>query len=117
MAKIKSFTSLEQSRRLGKFLPNESADMYYFTIIRDYPHSQGKIKTISKLMDGSFSSNYDIPCWSLAALLNILPSSTTDSSNDHHYRLHCMGIFTEWYDNPIDACVEMILKLHKLKIL
>ena len=117
MEKIKSFTSLKQSRRLGKFLPNESADMYYFTIIRDYPRSQGKIKTISKLMDGSFSSNYDIPCWSLAALLNTLPSATLDSSDNHRYRFRCMERYTEWYDNAIDACVAMIEKLHELKIL
>lgn len=109
MATIKSFTSLEQSRRLGKFLPNESADMYY----REWKRDTKNIR----IANVGTADESDLPCWSLAALLNILPSSTTDSSNDHHYRLHCMGIFTEWYDNPIDACVEMILKLHKLKIL
>ena len=109
MAKIKSFTSLEQSRRLGKFLPNESADMYY----REWKRDTKNIR----IANVGTADESDLPCWSLAALLNILPSSTTDSSNDHHYRLHCMGIFTEWYDNPIDACVEMILKLHKRKML
>lgn len=37
------------------------------------------------------------------------------SSDDHHYRIHCMERFTEWYDNAIDACYKMILKLHELK--
>lgn len=109
MAKIKSFTSLKQSRRLGKFLPNESADMYY----REWKRDTKNIR----IANVGTADESDLPCWSLAALLNILPSSTTDSSNDHHYRLHCMGRFTEWYDNPIDACVEMILKLHKRKML
>lgn len=109
MATIKSFTSLEQSRRLGKFLPNESADMYY----REWKRDTKNIR----IANVGTADESDLPCWSLAALLNILPSSTTDSSNDHHYRLHCMGRFTEWYDNPIDACVEMILKLHKRKML
>lgn len=100
---------MEQSRRLGKFLPNESADMYY----REWKRDTKNIR----IANVGTADESDLPCWSLAALLNILPSSTTDSSNDHHYRLHCMGRFTEWYDNPIDACVEMILKLHKRKML
>ena len=29
MATIKSYTDIEQSRKLAKFLPIESADMYY----------------------------------------------------------------------------------------
>ena len=109
MATIKSFTSLEQSRRLGKFLPNESADMYY----REWKRDTKNIR----IANVGTADESDLPCWSLAALLNILPSATSDSSNDHHYRLHCMGRFTEWYDNPVDACVAMIEKLHELKML
>ena len=75
---MKSYTDLEQSKKLAEILPLESADMYYFTIIRDYPYSQGKIKTIAKIMDGSFSSDYDTPCWSLAALMHLLPSEFTE---------------------------------------
>lgn len=109
MAKIKSFTSLKQSRRLRKFLPNESADMYY----REWKRDTKNIR----IANVGTADESDLPCWSLAALLNTLPSATLDSSNDHHYRLHCMGRFTEWYDNPIDACVAMIEKLHELKML
>lgn len=109
MATIRSFTSLEQSRRLGKFLPNESADMYY----REWKRDTNNIR----IANVGTADESDLPCWSLAALLNTLPSATLDSSNDHHYRLHCMGRFTEWYDNPIDACVAMIEKLHELKML
>ena len=54
---MKAYTDLEQSRKLAEILPIESADMYYFTIIRDYPYSQGKIKAIAKIMDGSFSNH------------------------------------------------------------
>lgn len=73
---MKAYTDLEQSKKLTEILPLESADMYYFTIIRDYPYSQGKIKTIVKIMDGSFSSNYDTPCWSLSALFDVFPKGT-----------------------------------------
>ena len=109
MATIKSFTSLEQSRRLGKFLPNESADMYY----REWKRDTKNIR----IANVGTADESDLPCWSLAALLNVLSSATLDSSNDHHYRLHCMERFTEWYDNAIDACVAMIEKLHELKML
>ena len=59
----------------------------------------------------------EIPAWSLAALLNVLPSATLDTSDGHHYRLHCMERFSEWYDNAIDACVVMIERLHEQKLL
>lgn len=128
---MKSYTDLEQSKKLAEFLPIESADMYYFTIIRDYPYSQGKIKTITKLMDGSFSNKYDIPCWSLAALLSIIPKRIKDF-NVLRIDIYEKN-FTIWYDgigfgvnsdllnitteSAIDACVEMILKLHELNLL
>ena len=104
MATIKSHTGIKQSRRLAEILPIESANMYYWC---------GE-----ELRIGGYRAmdiDYDIPCWSLAALLNVLPSATLDSSDDHYYRVHCMGRYTEWYDNAIDACYEMILKLHELK--
>lgn len=104
MATIKSHTDIEQSKKLAEILPIESADMYYWC---------GE-----ELRIGGYRAmdiDYDIPCWSLAALLNVLPSATLDSSDDHYYRVHCMGRYTEWYDNAIDACYEIILKLHELK--
>ena len=112
---MKAYTDLNQSKKLAEILPMESADMYYFTIIRDYPYSQGKTKTIAKIMDGSFSSNYDTPCWSLAALLKMLKD----------YQLFSNGLIVyidnESYkidsDNPVDNCVKMIIKLHELNLL
>lgn len=114
MATIKSYTDLEQSKKLAEILPLESADMDYIPITN---------------IDGEYSvevNEWDnehiieegwIPCWSFAALLEIMPSSTLDSSDDHYYRVHCNEKFTKWYDNPVDACYEMILKLHELKML
>lgn len=113
MEAIKSYTDLEQAKKLAEILPTESADMKW---IFSSPHD----KHFPLLNDSIFkigNDPRDLPCWSLTALLNVLPSSTLDSSNDHHYRLHCMERFTEWHDNSIDACVEMMLKLHELKLL
>ena len=110
---MKSYTDLEQSKKLAEILPLESADMYYYTVNGDIYKTPNMIERIDDLDVDDKS----IPCWSLAALLNILPSSTLDSSNDHHYRLHCMERFTEWYNNPIDACAEMIIRLNELNLL
>lgn len=136
---MKAYTDIEQSRKLAEILPLESADMYYFAIIRDYPYSQGKIKTIAKIMDCSFSSDYDTPCWSLAALLSILPIvyinnkkevcgplhiDITDSETPFvlwyvnlFHKGNIVEIQTKEYDNLVDACYEMITKLHEQKLL
>lgn len=55
-----------------------------------------------------------IPAWSLSALLELLPSATLDISNNHGYRIHCCGKFTEWHDTAVDAAVAMIKRLKEL---
>lgn len=118
---MKSYTNLEQSKKLAEILPIESADMYYFTIIRDYPYSQGKIKTIAKIMDDSFSSNYDTPCWSLSALLDVMkePELIRNSENTWLIRVwyNAYPYSNGGYNNPVDACVEMIVKLKEKDLL
>lgn len=121
MATIKSFTSLEQSRKLAEILPLESADMYYPWYIEDDGDTIESGHRITTPNIGNFTTHrvnkMILPCWSLAALLSVLPSATLDSSNDHYYRLGCMERFTEWHDNLVDACYEMIIKLHELNLL
>lgn len=127
MTTIKSYTDIKQSEILVNILSRESADAKYGYIdpyecpdrmygagYDEIPYPNAFIK---KDDSNFFVEEYDseLPCWSLTALLNVLPSATLDSSDDHHYRIHCMERFTEWYDNAIDACYEMILKLHELK--
>jgi hypothetical protein len=117
MATIKLYTDLPQSKKLAEILPIESADMYWM---------HGKLDNMKQLPTPYIIGNahgeplwddFDVPCWSIAVLLNTLPTFTIDSSDDHYFRIHCCGKFTEWHDNLVDACVEMILKLHKLNLL
>lgn len=111
MTTIKSYTDIEQSKKLVEILPLESADMWFYP----YPNDEYWYEVPNM---GNADKKYNqLPCWSLAALLNVLPSATLDSSNDHHFRIHCMKRYTEWYDNAVDACVEMIIRLNELKIL
>lgn len=111
MTTIKSYTDIEQSNELVEILPIESADMWFYP----YPNDEYWYEVPNM---GNADKKYNqLPCWSLAALLNVLPSATLDSSNDHHFRIHCMGRYTEWYDNAVDACYEMIIRLNELKLL
>lgn len=110
---MKAFTSIEQSKKLAEFLPLESADMSY----RPCREEGGIPDYQLDLCPHKFASWIGFPCWSLAALLNILPSATLDTSDDHYCRVRCRERCTEWHDNSIDACYEMIIKLHEQKIL
>ena len=122
MATIKSYTDIEQSKKLAEILPIESADMFY----RDNGIDV-------KLMWEHNAQKVTSPCWSLAALLNVLPVSCDDGQ-------HCLALInhnpnerTEWLcayeddkgnlmmecyaDNQIDACVAMIEKLNEQNLL
>lgn len=61
---MKGYTNLEQSRKLAEFLPLESADMRY-SPLGDNMHPW--------IWTDTFIEKDAIPCWSLAALLDVLP--------------------------------------------
>ena len=113
MATIKSFTDLQQSKKLAEILPIESADMHYVLVDSEKDlYSAGLDKYIGIL------PHY--PAWSLAALLSVLPKGTNISNPKPINALGhcCWNQYDEIYaDNPIDACYEMILKLQELKML
>ncbi len=114
MATIKSCTDIEQSQLLANFLALESADMYY-EYMEDkacfLPYSDTEVKVLCS------------PCWSLSALLNVLPKGTDiikEEADTENEKYMCTvgvttGIISTFGNNPIDACYEMILKLYKLK--
>lgn len=109
---MKSYTDLEQSKKLAEILPIKSADMSYdwFVIGKEY----SSIPQCRKFIDD------ELPCWSLAALIDILPQGTRilKSSTNDTYHCDCpKENIDKWFDNPIDACVEIIIKLHEQKLL
>ena len=122
---MKSFTDLEQSKKLAEILPIESSDQTWARIAiagvnldvpeeLQYRHNGD--------MPFQYYSGIGLPCWSLAALLNVMPSEVVDN---HFLTLHKEGeeycccyenynghsIKGCFSDNPIDACYEMIIKL------
>lgn len=120
MATIKSYTSLEQSKKLAEILPLESADMYYFRQIdNDYfPPDVESIYPIPLFKDGKENFNYDIRCQSLAALINILPKyEIYNNGKTIQLGVNHEALVTEGNETLLDLVVNMIIHLHELKML
>ena len=125
---MKSYTDLEQSKRLAEILPAESADMFLAL--------NGTLPVMYKYIDNGLVTAVDaaIPCWSLASLFDIIPQEIFDGeyiiniteglnnrwilTYDHyeHSNHSYYGLSTD-ADNLIDACYKLILKLNELKML
>ena len=131
MATIKSYTDIEQSKKLAEILPPESADMFHFI------HEVDTVGIGYKKDAQEFYSKTEfeyIPCWSLAALLEQLYYEVCDdegyssylqiNKDDDMYQLEYTdpsGIFesieTDRHEHFVDTCYEMILKLKELNLL
>lgn len=113
---MKAFTDLFQSKKLAEILPIESADMRY-SPLGDNMHPW--------IWTDTFIEKDAVPCWSLAALLDVIPFASIEESTIYGAKTwFCTSVpkDTEGFesnncDNPIDACVEMIIRLHEQKIL
>ena len=116
---MKSYTDINQSKKLAEILPLESADMFLAM--------NGIVPVMSKYIDDGLvtADETAIPCWSLAALLGVLPDGTdiikdkTDTENEKY--MCTVGvkddIICTFGNNSVDACVAMIEKLHELNLL
>ena len=127
MAKIA--TDISQSKTLAEILPPKSADMIWVLANPDLP----MIKAIA-YEDSEKSKYYEVlPAWSLAALLDVLPKKYYPIK-DHETDLILGKPKDKWCvlywdttgiqhgeqtleDNPLDACVNMIIKLNELNLL
>lgn len=67
MATIKSYSDLEQSKKLAEILPIESADMSWV--------SNGLGKPFARTIPIKGDPEELCGCWSLAALISILPNN------------------------------------------
>jgi hypothetical protein len=106
---------LQQSKKLAEILPLESADMCYMYLGTEDKEYED-VPICAPAMEG------DLCAWSLAALIGVLPygysSILTKSFNGKDYYCNLDGKHIEiMADNPVDACVAMIEKLHELKML
>lgn len=135
---MKAFTNLEQSKKLAKILPLESADMYYSKY--DTIHAE----TLYSPCDIQYFNIHEhTPCWSLASLINVLPADWWGYNEHYFLEISKMGDASKsnkvcYYrfrkeidganydriphisysaENLIDACVNMIITLHEHKLI
>jgi len=123
MEHIKAYTDLVQSRKLAEMLPIETADMYYPNRI-DIKY-QGALPIEYK--HGNPLLSQEIAAWSLAALLEQLEGRNfvkiEIKYDDGQYYIFyvdnwgSIDMKTKQYNNLIDACVEMIIKLKESNLL
>ena len=123
---MKIATDLEQSRKLAEILTVDSADMYYINGDTD--------KIIIRKWKNDMHDDDDIPCWSLAALLDVLPDEiTTKDGYEYNLRIVKDGvryflfyedscgekedIDTDYHDDLVDAVYELILKLKDMDLI
>lgn len=125
MATIRSYTNIKQSKISVGILPIESADWCYLS-------KDGRgIEFFEEptIIDGTLEDN-DIPCWSLAALLAVLPSVIKRNDKRMFLTLEKAGAYNLYYKSPdrldelwetdfepIDACYKMIMDLHKQNLI
>lgn len=136
-----SYTGLEQSKILANILPLESADGFWeyhnkwysegdeWEGYEDYPRAEPYLNYTRKENEWKEDKS-DIPCWSTSSLLDLMPNVgvcspvLVRSLLENKYYCHYLGIgnykevhTTSFYDESIDACYEMIIKLHELNLL
>ena len=121
MTTIKSYTDIPQSKKLAEILPLESADMWWLYITAQGKHIAMMYEEPDPhylaRMESYGIKNAAIRCWSLAALLAVLPEYTLKNSKFYEtVALWCQGISVEC-DNIVDACYEMIMRLNELNLL
>ena len=128
---VKIATDLDQSKKLAKILPIESADMHYNPFENDKETPQVLNRKLNK-------SDIAIPAWSLSVLIDILPEEITYETENldewEDYKFFFLKENGEYYigyegyndkqdfisvscEYLVDACYEMILKLHELNLL
>ena len=99
MVTIKSYTDIEQSKKLAEILPRESADMYYQYVlpksdkIKHNPEIGNPVNALEWYNKGYTTfgeepitlDEYCLPCWSLASFLEQLPYELCDDDGNSSY--------------------------------
>lgn len=133
---MKAYTDVEQSKILKDILPIESADSHYVRKSTDFrgnpvdgkwsePKYGNTNSKYAHYVVQNFSSYEKLSAWSLSALLDVLPypqlskdklGSGKEGWMVSAYPDNCR-YDSCWHNEPIDACVEMIIKMHELNLL
>lgn len=140
---MKNCTDIEQSKKLAELgIDEDTADMNYCNssykgkdYVGEWTLSLSSPK-FAKTMLGMSVTDWNtcwevIPAWSLTSLLSVIPYNVTFNKAVYRFKLVKFSDHWECYhenfgtvsteifkaDNPVDACYEMIVKLHEQKLL
>jgi hypothetical protein len=117
---MKSYTDIKQSKVLSKILPLESADMCYRYYSGGMITGYGDCVLAKSFITGkNVIRENDLPCWSLAALLKALPKiyNLKPLLDLEENSIIYTGYIDVTANNPVDACVKMIIRLNELNLL
>ena len=106
----KIYTNIEQSKKLAKILPLESADYVIDTNMDNHIYKCNEILGLN---------NGILPCWSFNKLFDLLPKVngkypllSRSKVNGKYFISYRIGFLdTKNHNELVDACVEMIEKL------
>ena len=116
------YTSIEQSKKLLELgLNSETADMLWEQHFFEIPYVTVKPYTTK----GRSIISHILPCWSLGALMELMPKIKEDEDDGGCYPTLCKGYntdkwhcvyrssiyITNWCDTSIDAAFEMVVRL------
>lgn len=117
-----NYTTIEQSKRLLELgLNPDTADMLWEQHIYESPYVTVKPYTTK----GKSISAHILPCWSLGALLELMPKIKEDENDGGCYPTLCKGYntdkwhcvyrssihITDWCDTSINAAFDMMVWL------
>jgi hypothetical protein len=109
---MKAYTDIKQSKMLAEILPLESADMSWV--------GNGLGKPFARTIPIKGNPEELCACWSLAALLDVLPTIHKQKPLLDLEECSIMYSGTDIYieaSNPVDACYEMIVELNKRNLI
>ena len=109
---MKSYTNIPQSKKLSEILSLKSADMHYERVYFEGKQSDWFVK-----LGTPIKSDDIIPCWSLATLLSVYPMVVGRDMDMYCCWQNSKNLYSRHYDNPVDACVEMIELLHEKNLI
>lgn len=120
---LKYVTDVEQSLKLKEILGHKGYDCFYWRMKKESDFTLDH-RTSRGIDDELFSyrGGYETPAWTFSALLNLLPGFILSKDGDekdenHKYRFFTTGVWSEFFDEPIDAAMDLIVKLHEKGIL
>lgn len=123
------WTTIDEAKRLmAANVDLKSADMSYVEWPSGWTLSTSPSLAVQKKLF-SFRQGYELPCWSLGALLDLLPKEILPKDGSKSYLIATEGIEHPWTlvyadcdnndvpgfafqkDTLVEACIEMIIAL------